>query len=106
MASVRAKLGGLAVDSHLQASVFLSFGEGLAKFGCAALTKFLVQPAGSSLTFNMIRTDLSPQVGSYPTVLNTRSSGVQFDLLAGVAVDDCFRAARRNSRYLEVRDLV
>jgi len=87
--SSAAGLYGLAVDSHVQASVFLSFSDGLAKFECPALTKFLVQSAGSSLTFNMIRTDLSPHVGSYPTVLNTTSSGVQFDLLVCVAVDDC-----------------
>lgn len=87
--SSAAGLYGLAVDSHLQAAVFLSFSDGQAKFECPALTKFLVQSAGSSLMFDMIRTDLSPQIGSYPTVLNTTSSGVQFELLVCVTADDC-----------------
>lgn len=82
-------LYGLSVDAHLQASVYLVFGGGLAKFECPALTKFVLQSAGVSLNFSMIRTDTDPHVGAYPTILNTTSSAVQFELRVCVAIGDC-----------------
>jgi hypothetical protein len=82
-------LYGLSVDTHLQASVYLVFAGGLAKFECPALTKFVLRSAGVSLNFSMIRTDTDPHVGSYPTILNTTSSAVQFEMRVCADVGDC-----------------
>jgi hypothetical protein len=82
-------LYGLAVDARLQAATFDSFSDGVQKFECPMLTKALTQGAGASLTFNLVRTDFEPHVGSYPTILNTNTSPVPYELKVCTKADDC-----------------
>jgi hypothetical protein len=82
-------LYGLQIDSHLQAAAFESFSDGLSKFELPLLTKALTQGAGASLTFDLIRTDTDPHVGSYPTILNTNSGAVPYELRVCTKADDC-----------------
>jgi hypothetical protein len=82
-------LYGLQIDPHLQAAAFESFSDGLAKFELPLLTKALTQGAGASLTFDLIRTDTDPHVGSYPTILNTNSGAVPYELDVCTKTEDC-----------------
>jgi hypothetical protein len=82
-------LYGLQIDSHLQAAAYESFSDGLSKFELPLLTKALTQGAGASLTFNLIRTDFEPHVGSYPTILNTNTGAVPYELSVCTKTEDC-----------------
>lgn len=82
-------LYGLQIDTHLQAAVYNSFSDGIAKFELPAMTKWLTSAAGQTLSFVLVRTDLSPHVGAYPTVLNTNSGNVGYELRVCTQVSDC-----------------